>query len=217
MRLLIVEPIQLNAQLWQSVLSDEPPIAHIGAITSLTEAESRLDDCDVILLGTSLNHDQALAFTTEAAASHPDLKIIVLGVPKSEPAVLRLVEAGAAGLVLRNESIADALAAVRAACSGEARIDPDLAPVLMARLAELRQAFNDPDTEGRRYQELSPREREVLDFVARGMTNRQIADQLVIEVGTVKNHVHSILEKLQMRSRYEAADYLRSLGPHVSS
>jgi DNA-binding NarL/FixJ family response regulator len=86
----------------------------------------------------------------------------------------------------------------------------------MDRLAQLTISLSDVDTVGRRYQELTPREREVLDLIALGLTNQQIAERLVVEIGTVKNHVHRILEKLDKRSREEAAGYLRSLPPGVA-
>jgi len=87
----------------------------------------------------------------------------------------------------------------------------------MDRLAKLKASVTDADTIGQRYMELTPREREVLELVGHGLTNPQIAEQLVVEVGTVKNHVHSILEKLDKRTREDAAGYLRSLPPDLTA
>lgn len=79
---------------------------------------------------------------------------------------------------------------------------------MMARLTDLAQMFTGIESHMTDTTSLTPRELEVLELISRGCTNQQIAQQLVIEVGTVKNHVHSILEKLRVSSRGEAASYL---------
>jgi len=205
-RLLLLEPIQLLGTLWLRVLSEDPDFVRVQTFSDPRQALEELGSFDVAVTGPSLSQEQALEFTREAVLSHPGVRVVVTGIPRTEAA-----EAGAAGLVLREQPIEEALSAIRAACIGEAHIAPEVAPMLMDRLAELRVSVSDADTVGRRYLELTSREREVLDLIAHGLTNQQIAERLVVEVGTVKNHVHSILEKLDKRSREEAAGYLRSL------
>jgi DNA-binding NarL/FixJ family response regulator len=214
--LLLLEPIQLLGTLWQRVLGEDPDFELVEAFSDPSQALGELGSFDVAVTGPSLSQEQALAFTREAVLSHPGVRVVVTGIPRTEAAVVQAAEAGAAGLVLREQPIEEALSAIRAACSGEAHIAPGVAPMLMNRLAELTVSLSDADTVGRRYLELTPREREVLDLIAHGLTNQQIAERLVVEVGTVKNHVHSILEKLDKRSREEAAGYLRSLPPGLA-
>jgi DNA-binding NarL/FixJ family response regulator len=213
---LLLEPFELLGTLWQRVLGEDPDFGRVEAFSDPWVALGELGSFDVALTGSSLSQEQALTFTREAVLSHPGVRVVVTGIPRTESAVVQAAEAGAAGLVLRNQPIEEALAAIRAARKGEAHIAPEVAPMLMKRLAELTVSLSDADTVGRRYLELTGREREVLDLIALGLTNQQIAERLVVEIGTVKNHVHRILEKLDKRSREEAAGYLRSLPPGLA-
>ena len=105
-------------------------------------------------------------------------------------------DAGCSGFVTKAESLDTVLAAVRAAAVGEAVINPALLARLLPRLGGRPRGRN-PD--------LTPREREVLELVARGGTNAQIADELVLSTDTVRNHVSSILSKLGVHSKLQAA------------
>ena len=215
-RVLLLEPIQLLGTLWQRILGEDPAFGRVDTFTDPQQALEQLSGFDLVVTGSSLSQKQALAFTQQARILHPSVLVVVTGIPRSEAAVVRAVEAGAAGFVLSEQSIEEALAAICAARNGEARIAPGIAPVLMDRLAKLKASVTDADTIGRRYIELTAREREVLELIGHRLTNQQIAERLVVEVGTVKNHVHSILEKLDKRTREEAAGYLRSLPPGLA-
>jgi len=215
-RLLLFEPTQLIGTLWQHLLVEEAGFDPVQLYTDPERALQEVGSYDVVVTGPSLTQDQALEFTRAAILSRPEVRVVVSGVPRSETAVVQVAEAGAAGLVLREQTAEQALKAIRAAGEGEAQIAPEVAPLLMDRLAELKVSVPDADTVGRRFLELTPREREVLELIGRGLTNRQIAERLVLELGTVKNHVHRILEKLNKRSRLEAAGYLRSLPPGIA-
>ena len=215
-RLLLLEPILLLGTLWQRILGEDPAFGRVDTYTDPQQALEELSGFDLVVTGSSLSQEQALAFTRQAKILHPSVRVVVTGIPRSEAAVVRAAEAGAAGLVLSEQSIEEAVVAIWAAGNGEAHIAPGVAPVLMDRLAKLKASVTDADTIGQRYMELTPREREVLELIGHGLTNPQIAEHLVVEVGTVKNHVHSILEKLDKRTRQEAAGYLRSLPPGLA-
>jgi DNA-binding NarL/FixJ family response regulator len=109
------------------------------------------------------------------------------------------------GYVLQDDSVEDLLARLRAAHGGEALVSPGIAAAIIARVSELATLFSRVEGAGGRAGDLTPREREVLDLVAEGLTNQEIAERLVIAEGTVKNHVHSILGKLDVGSRQDAA------------
>lgn len=211
--ILILEPVQLQADLWKNAFAELDDFQSVTLVDSIEQALAAASRHNVALIGTSFELGVALRNTRDLATRNPHMKVLVSGIPRQEPQVVRAVEAGAAGLILQDETVSEAIESVRAAIQGGARIPPDLAPALMEHLAELKSSFVDPETEGKRYELLTPREREVLSLIARGMTNKQIANHLTIEVGTVKNHVHNLLGKLGVSSRHQAADYLRSLRP----
>lgn len=212
-RLLYIDSIQLNASLWTRLLEQEDAIAEANSATSTRGAKRILADYDVVVLGTSLNQADSLAMVQHIATSLPSVRTVISGLSRSEQAVVRAVEAGASGLILRDDSVDDAVDTIMAVAEGHSRIAPDLAQALMDHLARLRQSRLDPDTKGERYAALTEREREVLELIAREMSNRDIAEALSIEVGTVKNHVHNLLTKLDLNNRQLAARYLRSLDP----
>jgi DNA-binding NarL/FixJ family response regulator len=137
-----------------------------------------------------------------------DTKVLALGLTEEKKRVLRYVEAGAAGYVLKDDSLEDLVKTVRAVQDDEVPVSPKIASAMMERLSDLAQMFSDIENSVTDEAGLTSRELEVLELIGDNLTNQQIAEQLVIEVGTVKNHVHSILEKLNVSSRGEAAAYL---------
>jgi DNA-binding NarL/FixJ family response regulator len=144
------------------------------------------------------------------AAVHPGsgTRVLVMDVPRSDDAILNYIQAGASGYVAAGESPHEILRRVRAAADGRAVLGPTVAAALMTRIANLAQMQANRmmrDSHGNSDNELTPREREVLELITLGLSNRDIADKLVVEVGTVKNHVHNILRKLGATNRYEVA------------
>ena len=150
------------------------------------------------------------------------MKVIVTGLSDSEAAILQYIEAGVSGYVLRDDSVETMLTTIRAVHAGEAVISPSVAAALMARLAELAELAkaaggNSPVTTSDALPDLTPREREVLSLIALGLSNSEIAERLTLELGTVKNHVHHILEKLNVSSRQDAVAYLAALEESLST
>jgi two-component system NarL family response regulator len=216
-RVLVVNQFPLMCDVIAAVLEDEPDIDVVGSATTVEDALRRASDCDVMLVSTRLPANAALEMTREVAESDLPAKVLILGLAESELEILRYVEAGAAGYVLQDDSVEELLSNIRAVHSGQAIVSPEIAGALVARVAELAQLFGDAfaiDSSA----DLTPREREVLQLIGQGLTNREIADRLVIELGTVKNHVHSILDKLNVSSRRDAAAYLalmQNQGPDM--
>jgi DNA-binding NarL/FixJ family response regulator len=207
-RVLLVSEMGLVSNLIASVLEDEADIDVVGQTTSPEAALDQLSGADVVLVSTRLRENGALRFTEGTAKRDDAVKVLVIGLRESEQEILKYVEAGADGYVLRDNSVGTLLEKVRAADQGEALVSPDIAYALMSRLTELAQLFSRVETGLDEPVDLTPREEEVLDLVGQGLTNQQIANRLTIEVGTVKNHVHSILQKLDVNSREDAAAYL---------
>jgi DNA-binding NarL/FixJ family response regulator len=163
---------------------------------------------DVVLISPRLPGNGALELTGHIAKAYPDVKILALGLTESRAWVLEYVEAGADGYVARDDSVDDLLKRIRAAARDRAVVSPDIAAALMSRVSRYAQLFDEVEAGMHEDASLTPREQEILQLIGEGLTNQEIADQLVIEVGTVKNHVHSILQKLGVTSREDAAAYL---------
>lgn len=209
-RLIIVHQAHLICSLIASVLSEEPDIYIIGYASTVEDALARLErsNCNMILVAATLPDNGALELTKAVAEQQPAIKVLVIGLPESENMILQYVAAGASGYVLQDVPVEKLLDNVRAVYDDKAIISPSVAAALMSRITELAQVASQVQVDPKSMEELTPREREVLDLIGQEATNQQIADQLFIEVGTVKNHVHSILKKLDVSSREEAASYL---------
>jgi len=137
-------------------------------------------------------------------ASAAQAPIVVLGLPDDEREVIALAESGVLGFVEREASLEDLIASVVSAARREASFPPRIATTLLRRVTALsaRQTpVDDP--------QLTVRERQIVELIAEGLSNKEIAARLFIEVATVKNHVHNILEKLQVSRRSDAVARLK--------
>lgn len=206
-RLLLVNEFRLMCNVLASVLEDESDIEIVGVTTNVEDALAQASESDVMLVSTRLPNNGALRLTRAVNEAELPVRVLILGLADTEAEVIEFVEAGASGYVLQDDSVDKLLSNIRAAYNGEALVSPGIAGALMARVSELAQLFATVDGTVAEMVDFTPREREIMQLLAEDMTNQEIADFLVIEVGTVKNHVHNILDKLGVSSRHEAAAY----------
>ena len=208
--ILLVNEIRLMGNVITAALEDEPDIHVVGCVTNPEEALKIVQEnrVDVALVSTRLPDLGALKLTNAITKIAPSTTVLALGLTEEKTRVLRYVEAGASGYILKDDSLDDLVSTVRAAQEGKVFISPQIAAAVLERLSELARMFSDVENNVTDPAGLTPREIEVLELIGKDMTNQEIADQLVIEVGTVKNHVHSILDKLNVSSRGDAAAYL---------
>lgn len=208
--LLLVNEFPLIGNVIVAALEDEADIHVVGSVTSSQEALKIVQEnvVDVALVSTRLANEGALELTSTIVKLAPATKVLALGLTEEKKRVLRYVEAGATGYILKDDSLEDMIKTVRAAQDGKVFVSPQIAAAMVERLSDLAQMFSEVENSVTDTTGLTSRELEVLKLIGKGLTNQEIAEQLVIEVGTVKNHVHSILEKLNVGSRGEAAAYL---------
>src|SRR5512134_856893 len=208
--LMLVNETHLMGNVIAAALEDEPDINVVACVTNPEEALQIVRDreVDVALVSTRLPDQGALKLTTAITELKPSTKVLALGLTEEKKRILRYVEAGAAGYVLKDDSLEDLIEIVRATQEGRVFVSPEIAAAMMERLSDLAQMFAGVENNITDTTALTSREMEVLELISKGYTNQQIAQNLVIEVGTVKNHVHNILEKLNVSSRSEAAAYL---------
>jgi DNA-binding NarL/FixJ family response regulator len=212
-RVFLVHEIKLMCNIVSAALEDEADIRVVGTATTVEEAFRKIApiEVDVVLASTRLPEDGAIRLTRSMVEESGDVQVLALGVSDSKEKVLQYIEAGAVGYVLKNDSLDDLLAAIRAANKGKALVSPKIAAALIERVSELARMFSDINPDMADSVSLTEREMEVLELIAQELTNHEIAERLVIEVGTVKNHVHNILKKLNVSNREEAATYLAIL------
>ena len=158
---------------------------------------------DIVLL--ALDPGTGAALVREIVASAPETRVVAIGIADDDPEVLPLAEAGVAGYVTTDASAEEVVGVVESVARGEALCSPRIAAALLQRVATLSRGQQlHPDRNG-----LTAREQEIVELIDQGLSNKEIARTLQIEVATVKNHVHHILEKLNVTRRGEAAALLR--------
>lgn len=206
-RVLVVNEQKLVCNLISSLLAEEKDIEVVGHATDLDQATHLISRCNIMLVSTQLPERGALRLIRKIVFEHHPVKVLVLGLTESRAQIIQYIEAGAVGYVLKDDS-ADALVqSIRAAAEDQAIVSPRIAAALMARLTALAQLFSNVEAIISDPKALTDREREVLELIGEGLSNLQIGLRLFIEVGTVKNHVHNILKKLEVNNRQEAAAY----------
>lgn len=206
-RILIVHPARLICSIYASVLDEKPNMEVVAQATTTKDALEQVENCNcnTILISSDLPDDGALMLTREIAHKYPTIKVLVIGLPESKSAVLQYVMAGASGYVFQDVPAENLFKNIQAAQEDKALISPTMAAAFMHQIAELAHFSARPYLEPGAYSALTPRELDVLELISAGLTNQEIADKLYIEIGTVKNHVHNVLKKLDVSSRDDAA------------
>jgi DNA-binding NarL/FixJ family response regulator len=206
-RLLIADSVQLFRECLTSFLIKQEGLAVVGQAADVTEAlqMTKLRQPDVVLVGSGLSKSEALELTNEISSMNPHSKLVILGMPEVEQTVFEFIEAGASGYILKQSSLTDLLDAIEVVHKGEAVCSPRIAYSVFARIAQLSQSSDNHSEIQSPI--LTVREEEILQLIVDGLSNKQIAGRLFISLSTVKNHVHNILEKLDVRSRAEAVNY----------
>jgi DNA-binding NarL/FixJ family response regulator len=151
------------------------------------------------------------ALATVRAVADTETRLIALGVREVEEDVVDAAEAGVSGYVGRDASLHELVDAVECTARGESPCPPQITALLIGRIAAAARGPA-PDLAAR----LTPRETEIVELIDEGLSNKQIAGRLCIEPTTVKNHVHNILEKLDVTRRGEAAAALRRAADQES-
>jgi DNA-binding NarL/FixJ family response regulator len=210
-KVLLVIEVPLIGNIVASVLEDEPDVKVAASVATFQEALTFLQEqeSDVAVISVGLPQQGAMTLTRRIMDHTPSLKVLVLGLSEEDKNnALRFIEAGVAGYIHKDSSLKEFVDCIRLAQKGEARVSPQIAGAMMQRLSNLARMFSAVEHKMDKEARLTSRELQVLQFIREGLTNQEIASRLVLEVGTVKNHVHSILEKLNVSNRAEAASYL---------
>lgn len=193
-RLMIVDDHPVVREGLRGMIDGHEGITVVGEAGSGDEAVVRARELtpDVVLMDLRMPGGDGVGATSRILAGQPGSRVIVLTTYETDQDIVRAVEAGAAGYLLKDTSRADLLGAIKAAARGETVLSPSVATRLVTRMRA-------PVIES-----LSPREREVLSLVARGLTNGEIGRELFISETTVKTHLLRVFGKLGVSDRTAA-------------
>jgi DNA-binding NarL/FixJ family response regulator len=204
------------------LIADDHPLFRSGLVTLLEPVEdvevvgeaadgreavdSALSlEADVVVMDLQMPQLNGIEATRELAAARPEIAVLVVTMHEGDDSVFAAMRAGARGYVLKGAEKAEILRAIRAVGSGEAIFGPGVAQRLIGLFAAAREApLPFPD--------LTDREREVLELIARGLANAEIARRLEVSPKTVRNHVSNIFNKLQVADRSQAIVRAREAG-----
>ena len=216
MKLLLVDDHILFKEGLTSLLGAQVDLTIVGTATSVADAvvEARELKPDLVLMDFNLPDGTGLDATRAILAEQPDTHIVLLTVHDEDDRLFEAIRCGAKGYLLKSVPVKDLLDYLRGVVRGEAAITREMTSRVLAKFAELepRQTLPEKPVSG-----LTAREREVLKELNKGATNQQIANRLYISERTVKNHVSRILSKLNLKNRYEAANYAHRYGLDQSS
>ena len=209
-RVLPIIEVRLIANIFADVLGSEQGISVVGCATNARDGLEiiRETSVDVALVSAGLPDGSTLQLIRAMLDISPATKVLALGLSENPDDVLKYIEAGAAGYILKDSSLANLVEILKSTQRGEAHVSAKIAGAMIERLSRLARVFSTVENEITDGVRLTPREQQVLQCIGKGCTNQEIAALLLVEIGTVKNHVHNILEKLNVSNRDEAASYL---------
>jgi DNA-binding NarL/FixJ family response regulator len=209
---LVIVRVRLYREALVQMLGVQPDLHVAGEAGTTPQALIAIQDLDPDVVLLDLELDDAFA-TLRAAREVAAARVVALGFGGTDHDALRAAEAGISGYVGVHQPLSDVPVAIRAVMRGEAPCDGRITAALLRRV-ELAARLNAP---AEVLPVLTGSERRILQMVARGLTNKEIAAELVISVATVKSHVHAVLRKLDVHSRGAAADLFRRAAAGVVS
>ena len=198
-RLLLVDDHEVVLRGLRDFFTAEPDTEVIACASSAEEALERLahELPDVAVLDLRLPEMNGVTLCGAIKGRYPDVQCLMLSSFASETHIVEAMQGGASGFVLKDSPLEDVASAVRTVARGQSVVDPALTSKVWAHLRD--------DNRAHKLGLLTPQERKVLDLVATGATNHQIAERLCLAEQTVKNYVSSILSKLGLEGRTQAA------------
>jgi DNA-binding NarL/FixJ family response regulator len=210
-RVLIADDDHLMRAGLAELLGSDPAIEIVGQAASGREAIERTRRLapDVVLMDVRMPDLDGIAATAELTRSAPSVRVLILTTFEQDDYIFGGLRAGASGFLLKRTRPEDLISAVHTVAAGDALLSPSVTKRVIERMS--RQPA--PDLDGHaRLAELTPRERDVLELIARGLSNREIASTLVVEESTVRSHVKRILAKLGLRDRVQVVIFAYESG-----
>ena len=217
-RALIAGRSRVHGEALAAALSHGRRVQVLATVSHPQEVLARLVEVapDIVLVDYAT--PEAVRIVADIRRRAPNVRVVAITLGETEAEVIQLAEAGVAGYVLPDGSLDDLIIAVESAVRGELYCPPRMAFSLLRRVGVMATVRRDEEQGATRspLSALTGREREILQLVDEGMGNKAIARRLVIELPTVKNHVHNILKKLHVHTRIDASTWYRRGGFHLT-
>ena len=210
-RVLVVDDDKLMRAGLRAVFSSDDQIEVVGEAgdgRAAIDSARRLTP-DVILMDVQMPEMDGITATREVLQITPEARVVIVTTFEEDDYVFGALAAGASGFLLKRTSPEELIAAIKTVAAGDALLSPSVTRRVIERMAR-DTPMAEPDED--RLGELTAREREVLELLAAGLTNAEIADRLVIEESTVKTHVKRVLMKLDLRDRVQAVIFAYETG-----
>lgn len=209
-RVMLVDDHAMFRQGIQMLLETQTDIEVVGEAAAGDEVLEKARQCeaDIILMDISLGRTDGLVATREICKELPETKVLIVTMHSGEGYFFRALEAGASGYVLKEAAFTEVISAVRAVYQGGVFLYPRLARKLVDDYLHRVATGEERDS----YERLTVRERQVLDLIAKGNTNQEIADILVLSPNTVQTHRAHIMEKLNLQSKAQLMRYAVKMG-----
>jgi DNA-binding NarL/FixJ family response regulator len=203
--ILIVDDNQMLSDQVADALNSQSDLQAVATAQSVEQAAqgARRSNPRIALIDADLGGPGCHACVETVKRTAPDARVVVMGVASEGDEVVALVEAGASGFVMKDATMPELLATLRTVCGGAAVLPPRLADVVMGHIA--RRAVHHLVPPENRAVRLTWREREIIDLVSQGLSNKDMARRLNLTTYTIKSHVHNVFEKLSLHSRLELA------------
>jgi DNA-binding NarL/FixJ family response regulator len=200
---MLVDDDELMRKGLRAVLSSDDEIEVVEEAENGRQAVQRAPRArpEVVLMDVRMPDLDGIAATSELLARVPEAKVVILTTFEEDEYILGALRAGASGFLLKRTSPEQLTAAIHTVAAGEALLSPSVTRRVIDRMAAQPMIGEPTDP---RLDELTPREREVLELIAQGLSNREVAEALVVEETTVKTHVKRVLMKLDARDRVQA-------------
>jgi two-component system response regulator NreC len=208
-RLLLVDDHQIVRAGLRMLFQAEPDMEIVGEVNSGDEAIQAVHDLkpDVVLMDVVMPGISGIEATRRIKETSPEVAVLALTMHEDEQYFFEMLNAGASGYVPKRAAPDDLVSAIRVASQGNVFLYPTMAKLLVKDFLQRSEAGTAPPSE-----ELTGREREVLTCIAEGMTNREIAETLVISTKTVDRHRENIMRKLNLHNRVELVKYAIEKG-----
>jgi len=205
--LVLIDDNRLLREGIAALIHTQPGFRVLAASADVDEALAKAREAkpDVVLLDFGLADHDSLSLTATVHAEVPAARVIVMGLLPLQEDVANYVQAGASGFIMKDASFDDFFATIRAVAGGAEVLPQALTNSLFVQIAK--NAVGSSKAKVLESVSLTNRERQVIDLLAEGLSNKEIATRLHIAVHTVKSHVHNVLEKLALRSRLEVAAF----------